>query len=336
MRTIHATLLARLALLLALATPGFASESIKLKNGRVLNGRATAYDADKKVLSFRTDDGQDQTYTLDQLDQRSVYMVNTSLIAQDNAKGQLQLANYARDIGLYAHAARRYGYAETADPSLKDEIEKQRVTLRKMAADYCMKNAQDMIAKNDIKGAEEWLTTMVQKLPDEPQTEQARALLEQHYTQERNARDDKLEQEHADLLQGDLKKGKEFYDRMITRTKEGLTAKNSGTAVSTWKSALGDGKGVLKEIDRLAKKYASDAKVQDGAAKYRKLTTDQMVDLHLHLASSYTTSSSYKDALKETNAALALDPGNQNALAQRARIEQASSEGVGIGRFGRF
>ena len=58
-----------------------------------------------------------------------------------------------------------------------------------------------------------------------------------------------------------------------------------------------------------------------------------MVDAHLHLASQYTVNSSYKKAIKETNAALALEPNNAQALAQRARIEQASSEGLGLDLF---
>ena len=88
-----------------------------------------------------------------------------------------------------------------------------------------------------------------------------------------------------------------------------------------------------EEIDRLEGKYKNDPKVQEGAAKYRQLTKQQMVDAHLHIASSYTVSSSYNQAIKQVNAALSLDPKNGEALAQRARIEQAASEGIEIGIF---
>jgi hypothetical protein len=115
---------------------------------------------------------------------------------------------------------------------------------------------------------------------------------------------------------------------MIERTKQGLTARNSSKSESLWKNAIDDGEVVLKEIDRIAKKYPDDPKVQDGAVKYRQLTIDQMVEVHLHLASQYTTNSSLKAALKEANKALALDPKSGQALAARARIEQASNEGL--------
>ncbi len=314
-----------LALTLALVAQDPGSGHIKLKDGTILHGRATAYDDQKKVLSFRTDDGKNETFTLDQLDQRSVYMVNTSLIPNDNARGQLQLANYARDIGLYAHAARRYGLAEKADPSLKPDIDKQRVILRKEAAEWCMKNAQAAQAKGDTQEAEKWLTILVQKLPNEPQGEQAAAMLEQTYAKQRDAKDDELEREHAALIQGDAKHAKMLYDRMIKRSQDGLTARSSSSE-GLWNGAIADGKAVLKEIDRLQKKYADDPKVQEGAAKYRALTISQMIDVYMHLSSMYTVSTSYNKALSAANSALALDPKSEVALSQRARIEQASSE----------
>jgi len=243
MNSIRIATLARLALFLALVAPLASADNIKTKDGTPLKGRCTAYDAGKKLLSFRTDDGEELQFTLDQLDQRSVYAVNASLIAKDNGKGQLQLANFARDIGLYAHAGRRYGYAEKADPSLKAEVERERAIGRKSAAEYCMKNAQAAIAKKDIADAEHWLTLLVQKLPNEPQAAEASALLEQHYLKERASRDDELERDHDELLENDLKRGKQLYDRMIERTRDGLTAKSSGRSTNLWNGAIDDGKG---------------------------------------------------------------------------------------------
>ena len=316
------------AVLLLTAVPVAAEdEYIKLRNGAVLKGRATAYDSERKVLSFRSTDGKEATYPLDELDQRSVYLVNASLVPKDSGRGQLQLANFARDAKLYKQAARRYGYALEADASLKPEVEKERARARSEAADFCLTNARDSFAKGKTKEGEEWLTTLLQKLPDEPQAAEASKMLDQHYTQERDARDDQLEKDHADLLQKDLKQGKERYDRMFRRTQEGLTARGS-KSTSLFEGALDDGEFCLKELDRIAKKYPDDPKVQEGAEKYRKLITDQMVEVHLHLASHYTMKSSFDKAMREANQAIALDPNNQAALAQRARIEQAANEGL--------
>jgi hypothetical protein len=223
---------------------------------------------------------------------------------------------------------RRYGLAEKADPSLKAQIDRELAILRKSAAAFCMTNANAAKAKGDMTEAEKWWAILLDKLPDEPQAAEARAMLDQHYLAERNARDDELESKNAELLKNDLKTGKQAYDRMIQRTEEGLTADSPSKSSQLWQGAIADGKTVLKEIDRIAKKYKDDPKVQDGATKYRKLTIDQMVEINLHLASLYTTRSSFNDAVKATNAALALDPNNAAALAQRARIEQTANEGI--------
>jgi hypothetical protein len=316
-----------LALVAALAVPSLASEQIKLKGGKVVSGRATAYDPDRKVLSFRLDDGQEMQYSMDDLDSRSVYLVYGSVIPKENGKGQLQLANFARDAGLYQHAVRRYGYAAKADPSLKAEVDKGMAELKKRAAAACLANAKAAQAKGNAKETQKWLNILLERLPDEPQAVEAAAMVEANYTREANARDDALEKEHAELIEKDLKKGKKAYDTMIEKTKQGLTARNSSESSNHWNSALREGETVLKEIDRLEKKYPDDKRIQDGAVKYRKLTIDQMVSIHLHLASRYTANSSLSNAMKEANKALALDPENAQALAARARIEVAANDG---------
>jgi hypothetical protein len=316
-----------LVLLAALALPAAAQEKIKLKSGKVLSGRATAYDDDRQILSFRTDDGQERQWPLDQLDSRSAYLVYASVIPKEDGKGQLQLANFARDAGLYEHAARRYGYAREADPALAADVEREVVQLRRVAAEFCLVHAKEAQQKGDEKEAQKWLAMLLERLPNEPQAAEAAAMVEAGYTREANARDDALEREHATLLEKDLKKGKQHYDSMIERTRDGLTARSS-IAEGLWKIAIIDGEVVLNEIERLAKKYPDDPRVQDGVVQYRQLTIEQMIEIHLHLASFYTTRSSLENAMREAKAALALDPKNSQALAARARIELASNEGL--------
>ena len=54
---LRSTLIAVVLATLAVSSAG--QEKIKLKSGKVVSGRATAYDSQKEVLSFRTDDGQE-------------------------------------------------------------------------------------------------------------------------------------------------------------------------------------------------------------------------------------------------------------------------------------
>lgn len=312
--------------LLFLADSAVAGESIKLATGKVVRGNATAYDDVNKILHFKLESGEQQAYSLDQLDGRSVYLVYTSVIPKENGKGQLQLANLARDVGLFEHAARRYGYAEKADPSLKAEVERERAKGRGMAADFCLKNAREASYKGDKKEAEKWLKILLERLPNEPQSAEAAQLIEASYAKDRAEQEAAIEAEMTAELQKEIKKGKASYQSMVEDTRKGLTARNDSQARKLWQSALKSGDTVLRECDRLMKKYGSDARVQEGVAKYRRLTAEQLIEANLHLASQAMIQSSFKEAQRYCNAALALDPKDHGALAMRARIEQAANE----------
>jgi tetratricopeptide (TPR) repeat protein len=304
-------------------------DTIRLKDRTTLKGYATAYDDKAKVLTFRTEDGRDLRLTLDELDTLSVYQVTQSTIPKDNAKAQIQLANYARDTGLYAHALRHYGYAEKADPSLKGEIEKERAVLRQKAADFALDNARNALRQGNHREAKNWLTKIVEKLPDEPQAAEAAKLLETVLAVESVEKAPVRTSDTQQELAADLARSKSLFEAMQQKTREGLTSRSGGTqATNTWQSALADGERGLKEIDKLEKKY-TDARSREVLASYRSAFTAQMVELRLHRASVWTTRSSYNKALDEVNQALALDPKNRDALAARARIEEASSRGFG-------
>jgi tetratricopeptide (TPR) repeat protein len=321
-------LLTGLALLCS-ASQERTADTIRMKDGTTLKGYATSYNEATKTLGFRTEDGRDLSLKLDQLNTLSVYQVTQSTIPKDNAKAQIQLANYARDTGLYAHAARHYGYAEKADPSLKAEIEKERVILRKLAAEFCMDNARKAMNAGNKAEAEKWLTTLVQKLPNEPQAAEATKTLDELFSTERAKREAPIQQKAPpNLLATDLKQGKSYYDRMIQSAKQGLTSPGgSAQAINAWENSIESGDRALKELDKADKKY-TDSQTRETLSGYRRLVNDQIIEVRLNLASLYTTRTSYNKALGEVNQALALDPQNVQALAARARIEESANTGI--------
>jgi tetratricopeptide (TPR) repeat protein len=316
-----------LAALALLALPADAG-TFRLKNGTSVTGKVQRYDESTKTLYVRTDAGQDVQYTLDQLDARSTYLVNASLVPADDAKAQLAVANFARDAGLYAHAVRRYGMAEKLDPTLKSTVDGEMTKLKRAAAEMCLKNARAAIAKNDIPEAERWLKALVEKLPDEPEAREAASLLEQRYTDARAAKMAAADKKSSDALKKDVEKGKKRYAEMVEKSKKGLQARGGSQAQGFFQGALADGKAVLSEIDAIEKKY-DDPRVRENVQSYRQAVIEEMVDVHLSMASLLTVRSDYQGALRDVNQALALDPKNERALSARARIEEASSQGWG-------
>jgi tetratricopeptide (TPR) repeat protein len=314
------------ALLIALSLAAHAADYVKLKDGTPIKGEATAYDEPTKTLTFKLEDGTTRKFTMDELDGRSAYLVNQSRVPKDDAVKQIKLANFARDVGLYAHAARHYEYAAKADPSKKPEIDREVAVLRQKAAVWAMAKAKDAAAKGDKSEAEKWLLKIVEKVPDEPQAAEARTMLDQYYTQTRAAKESKAQDKASDQFKKDVATGKKYYDSMVEKTKDGLTSKRAGSAAAnSWESAIKDGDRVVSELDKLDKKY-TDAATKETLAGYRKVVVEQLIEVRLHYASFLTTRSSYNDALAQTNQCLALDPKSEQALSARARIEQAASE----------
>lgn len=314
--------LASLVVLAAAASADY----VKLKDGKPIKGEAVSFDEATQTLNFKLEDGTTRGFKLDELDKRSVYLVNHSRVPKDDATKQIRIGNLARDTELFAHALRHYGYAEQADPSRKPEIDAERAKLRQMAAAYGMKKAQDAIAKKDIPEAEKWLLKIVEKVPDEPQAKEAAAILDRYYAKTRGEKEAKATAKASDQLKKDLEPGKKNYDDMVKKTQEGLTTSTTGSkSTGAWETALREGQSCLALLDKLEKKYP-DPQTRETLGGYRTVVIGQMVEVHLHLASAYTTRSSYNKALAEVNNALALDPKNQTCLATRARIEQAASE----------
>ncbi len=124
------------------------------------------------------------------------------------------------------------------------------------------------------------------------------------------------------------RRGKQFYDSMLAKNNKGLQGRTGSKAKREFDSAIKDGKKALKEIDKVGKQRTDHAS-QETLEGYRKLIIDQIIEIRLNNASQLMTQTNFKGALSEVNSALALDPRNQSALSMRARVQDASSRGIG-------
>jgi hypothetical protein len=117
---------------------------------------------------------------------------------------------------------------------------------------------------------------------------------------------------------------------MLAKNKKALLSKSGSAAIREWNSAAKAGQRALNDLDKFAKKH-EEAGMSETLGGYRKVVVDQLVEVHLNLASRYSTQTSYQEAQKEVNKALALDSTNKAALSARVRIEESSSRGWGWG-----
>ena len=310
---------------------GFSStagaDSIRLRGGERIEGQATAYEAATKVLSWREDGGRVRDFKLEELDSRSAYRVLKSQVPKDSGAGQLQLANFTRDIELFAHAVRHYGYAEKADPNLKDQVEAELVTLRSRAGAWAMNQARACKQKGDIKGAEKWLEKIITKLPEEPAAAEAQKLIDEYYARVHAERIQAAEAAMQDLLREELSGAKKAYDSMLAKNKKALKEPRGGSpSVKGWESAIQDGEKALDELERFTK--ANPGVQTEAIGEYRAAVEEHLSEVYLHLANHWATRTSYNKALVQVNAVLAMDPKHEQALAMRNRIQDAASRGL--------
>lgn len=303
------------------------ADSIRLRNGVRIEGAAEAYDGNTQLLTWRGVDGPAREYKLEDLDTRSAYRVLKGAVPKDSGKGQLQLANFARDIEYFAHAARHYGYAREAAPELGAEIDREVATLKARAADWGMKRAQEYAKQGDLSNAEKWLRKVITKLPDQPEAAQAQAMIDEYYDRVRAERTARVEAEAAEHLRKDLAGARQAYDSMLEKNHQALTTPKGGSkSVKSWESAIRDGEKALREIDRFQKKHAEvSAELLD---EYRGAVHEGLNEVYLHLANHWATRNSYNKALVQVNAVLAVDPEHEEARSLRNRILDASSRGI--------
>jgi len=317
--------LATAALCAALAGPALADDSLRMADGSSISGRADSYDSEAQIVHFTTDDGVKMEIPIADLDQREAWRLGRSRVPKDDGSRQLQFANYTRDIGLYAHSVRHYQYALEADPSLKPEVDREVEILKARAATWAMGKANEAIAKGDSHGAERWLTKIIQKVPETPEAAQAKEMLEGHYDKVRTERTAELEAKEAEMFAKDLSRAKKSYESMLDHNKSALQATSNSQAKRDWNRAVSEGNRALNELDKWEKKYSDRAET---FAQYREVVEGQIIEVYLNVASMYTTQSSYQQALREVNKALAIDPASNAALSARSRIEEASSRGI--------
>ena len=314
-----------MALVLALAAPARA-DHVKLKGGGYVRGEAVSYDEATETLTFQMEDGSTREFALDDLDKRSVYLVNRSRVPKDDFDKQVRIGRLAVEVELFAHAARHFDQARKADSSRGAEVDAEVAQLKRQAATYGMAKARAAVSDGNLKEAEKWLVKLAEKLPDEPEGAQARQMLDQYYARIRDEKEAEVLAKANAEQRKQLEVAEGHYDKMVEKTSKGLASDRAGSsAVSTWNGALRDGDRALKALDKVDTSGPGTVTTEQ-VAGYRRMVIDQMVEVHLHLASLWTVRSSYNKALSETNKALALDPRSERALSARARIERAAAE----------
>ena len=322
----HRKTFAALLLGALLAAPA-AAETLILKDGSRLVGRATAYDSASGVLTWAAEGGDTRAVALDEMRPSTAYRVLKGQVSEGSGEGELQLANFARDIGYFSHAKRHYDRALEADPDLADRVAAETEVLASRAAAWAMGRAREAIARKDLAEAEQWLHDLIEKLPRTAEAAEARRMIAEYHDRVRDERTAEADRQHREVLEQGLASGKKAYDAMVEANEAALRdARGGSRAVKSWERGLREGEKAMRELERFEKRNPTG--YEDLIPTYRAAIGEQLVEIHLHLATHWATRNSYNKALAHCNQALALDGDDEEAKHLRNRIIDAASRGA--------
>lgn len=329
------------ALLLFLsASIAVAQDSILLKNGNSISGKVTASTEDSVTLEYPSEAGS-ATVTLkaNALDPHSFYMIRTAAIGND-AVARAKFAVWCAENGLYSRAKMELERALATDPSIRPEVEARLPAVRARVAAEVLERAKKSLEAGDLGAAQRDISDILTLAGDTPAAREAeemlgplekkigdrdaanRAVAYEKMQKQADAAARKAEEDRLALVAPIEKRIEEAEKHNM----KGLRAARSGTALDNFKDAASEGEKALAAIDDLEKKHADDKALPEVLAPIRSRAVSGAVDAHLNAGSLFLTRSSFQDAMKSANSALALDPGNSAALGLRARIEIAANE----------
>ncbi len=307
-------------------------QTLHLKSGKSVKGMLLADNG--ALLSLRTSSG-DRQLNYEQLAPRSVYRLEKGRTPKNDGLGLAKLGDLARKAGYWAHAKRHYHDALKADFTLQARLETSMAELREEASQDVLAQAHVDMKRHKVKDAEKHLTTILNEFPQETAAVEAAAMLGRiHETSQRTRSAPSSDERLAKLFATPRKN----LETAAKNNHSGLTNKNQSRSLNSYRNALKNLDKARKHVHKIADKNAEDRQ----AVAMAKDLDGQIVDLYvsttLNLVSTYMVQTSYNNALKAVNEAIAIAPNDQRLLSARARIENATADsdwGFGWVRRGR-
>jgi hypothetical protein len=299
-----------------------------------VKGRVSEDDGKKIVVQLAIEGGGSGTanYTYDQLAPQTIYRLRLARTPRTDAKEQLALATYAFDNGQWDDARLSFFLADAADKKEGGKLKKELDALVERAAPVAMQMAQKDVDAGRITAAERRLARILEHLPESPEADKARTMLE---AIKQKAMDEREKRRLAEVAEEKREKAQEImgpikrrYEAAQALVRDGLNnTKRQTQAIQTFRDAIANFEGVRKDLAQTLQDQGPKSDFAAHYASWDKMVKNDIIETRLNLASLYFVRSSLIDAGSEVNAALALDPESSDALAMRGRLEVASSEG---------
>jgi len=325
--------------LLLLFTPLLCGQQeILLKGGKTIRG--WVLDDNGTKIKVRLDTGGKgtavTTIAYDELAPRTIYRLMKRRTPRDDAEGQLALAEYCLEHGLYMVGRVHYRRALTLDEKQGGRLRPRLEALRNRAAGVVLEASRKLIAEGKTLQAEKDLGLILKYLPDAPEAAEARRLLEeiaQKALEARLAKRKAMVKSHADRVRARLKTLRKDYEKAHEEIRRGLLVANKPVqAIKHYQAAVAAFDKILQKLKKASEEVQDDSEFSEDARAWIAIVTNDKIEAQLHMASAYFTRQTLTKALEVVNAILADHPKHPEALAMRGRIEVALNDDSGSPR----
>ena len=330
--------------LLAARVP--AQQSFETVGGNTYSGKVVSDDGTN--VEIETAGGAKVKVPFDALTPKTQYSLKRAKTGEDG-KSQLALAEWCLSKTLYEEARTHYRKALAADATMADEINAKVVVARKTAANELLARAKGLMA-TDPKQARRILSQLVQELPLEDATGEARKLLAADTEQRKSdALARKPKTKPAPAAGADAGQpaptrasGEPFsepvvkrfqdvidsYHKMLDSTRDGLTEGGSGS-VKEFEKALKEGDKIRKAVDKIRPDAKGDEELTEAVELADSKLEDADVDARLNIVDCYLMRTSYNQASDVVKEGLANYPKNEQLRQAMNRVTAAAADGIG-------
>ena len=311
--------------LLLIGAPAFADglDKVLLKDGTLVTGRVT--EDSGSSITVKDAWGKATIVPYDDIDPRTLFRLKLGGTKRSDGRGQLELAKFACDLGLWAQSRKHYTWAEKADPGLEKEVDAGLQRLRDRAGASVLAQARQAAANGQTDKAQRLLTTIIRELPDEPVARIATKELAKLSPESRRKDVETYRGKVSPRLKSLLAPARQHYDKMLEEREKGqarIIYKDQ--SIPHFQAAVQSGNRARQMWRQIKNRNQNDAELNEIVNFVDETLDRNLVELHLHLAQQFSDKRQFNAAQKEVQKALKISPSDGKANSLRMKIQHGA------------
>jgi tetratricopeptide (TPR) repeat protein len=316
---------------LAMSSVASAQAEVWLANGAILKGNVVEDDGEKVKVALIAEGGTGATatYKYDQLAPHTIYRLRFNKTERDDVKGQIDLAAYALDNGVFPSARLSYDLAKKANDAKKAGLDAELEKLYARAPTVVLAWAKKQIDAKRYSEAHKYLRRLCELFPDREEGIEAHKLLEEIAPAYSSSQSEAVAKKApgGKTAEEAAAPAKKLYDKAHATVRQAMAEYKKPVQVTRLlKTAIEEFQSAQKLLDQAAKKEGPGSELAARYDAWSEKVRDDIVETYVSIANSYFSRQSNAEAMHAIDEALLIDKNNSEALATRARIQIAMSD----------